>query len=382
MVDHLYVHVPFCDGKCHYCAFYSIHADRATRRAYVAWPGRELALRAALAGWSEGVFAPRTVYFGGGTPGVLGADGLEALVVGLCRTVCLAKMQEWTVELSPTTATSDLLRRLRTSGVNRISIGAQCFDDDVLRAMGRRHTAADVAQAMRVAREAGFSNVGLDLIAGLPGVDAVRWSRSLARAMALAPEHLSVYALSIEPDSVLQRQVAAGLALPGADVQMDAIAEAETVLGTGGFLRYELSNYACDGYACQHNLACWRGEDFMGLGPSAASRIGCQRRTNDADVAVYGQSLADGRLPPAVIETLTATNDVSERFMTGLRLAEGVRPQAFAVRWPAAASCVDGWVKALARLAGIGVVTVDSAGTWRLTTRGREVADAVLRELL
>jgi oxygen-independent coproporphyrinogen-3 oxidase len=382
--EHLYVHVPFCDGKCDYCGFYSIQADDAARLAFTPAPGRELALWAAEAGWPAGACAPRTVYFGGGTPGILGVDGMAALIDGLRHTVNLDSVDEWTVELSPTTAAPDLLARLRASGVNRISIGAQCFDDDVLRAMGRRHTAADVSQAVMAARSAGFVNVGLDLIAGLPEVDAGRWQLSLERALALAPEHLSIYALSIEPGSALQRRVASGLALPGADAQMDALAQAETVLADAGLLRYELSNYAREGRACRHNLACWRGGDFLGLGPSASSRVGCLRQTNSADVTAYGEALARGVRPPTISETRTVEDDVSERFVTGLRLSEGVAPRAFAARWPAAAARVAEWEMALARLERTGVVAPRAGhlGAWRLTPRGREVADAVMRELV
>lgn len=385
LTGHLYVHVPFCDGKCRYCGFYSVQSDHATRQAFAPWPGSELALRAESTGLPADARSPRTVYVGGGTPGMLGPEGFSALVRELRRTVSLDAVEEWTVELSPTTAGPALLAGLRACGVNRISMGVQSFDDAVLRAMGRRHTAADIVQAVAAVKSAGFANFGLDLIAGLPGVDPAQWQVSLERALALAPAHLSVYALSVEPGSALHGQVASGVvALPGTDAQMDALAQAEAFLATGGLVRYELSNYALSGYECRHNLACWRGADYIGLGPAASSRLGCLRQNNCADVAGYGRALAGGEAPPAVCETLSAADDACERLMTGLRLSEGIAPRAFAVRWPAAAARVPEWESSLARLACTGVVEpcAGRAGAWSLTSRGREVADAVIRELV
>lgn len=185
---------------------------------------------------------------------------------------------------------------------------------------------------------------------------------------------------------MLHGQVVAGLVLPGADAQMDALAQADAVLADGGFTRYELSNYARAGHACRHNLACWRGEDFVGLGPAASSRLGCARQTNRADVSAYGQALVAGGAVPAEVDLLTAADDACERFVTGLRLAEGVAPRVFAARWTAATPRVTEWEATLARLVGAGLVVAcagaGGAGAWCLTSRGREVADAVMRELV
>jgi oxygen-independent coproporphyrinogen-3 oxidase len=239
---------------------------------------------------------------------------------------------------------------------------------------------------MRDARAAGFDNVGLDLIAGLPGLDAARWRETLERACALKPRHLSVYALSVDPGSALEGAVAEGrVSRPGDEAVMDALALAESLLTEAGFERYELSNYAQPGYACRHNLACWRGEDYLGVGPSAASRIGLRRWTHAADLAVYERALAEGCAPPGIRETLTPEDDASERFTTGLRLREGVSPREFAVRYAAAAPRVTAWERALAGLERHGLTRADAAGPyprWRLTARGCEVADAVMRELL
>lgn len=384
-LDHLYVHVPFCDGKCDYCAFYSVVADAAVRKAYAALPGRELGM---LAG--EGTRAPvcghrgpRTLYVGGGTPSLLGAHGLRAMAEGLQHVVALDAVEEWTVELNPAGVTRELAETLRALGVNRVSMGAQCFDDGVLRAVGRRHATADVARAVAVLRDAGIENVGLDLIAGLPGLADAGWRSSLARALELAVRHVSVYALGVEAGTELRRRVDCGMVtLPDAEAQLAALAVAERMLGDAGLARYEISNFAKPGWECRHNLACWRGEDYVGLGPSASSRSGLRRWTNRADLPDYLARVRAGASPARDAETCDAATDAVERLVFAFRLAEGVQLDAFVTRHPAAAPRLSEWQRTLEGLRSHGVVACTAAGAWRLTARGREVADAVSEALL
>ncbi|MBN1341703.1 MAG: radical SAM family heme chaperone HemW [Phycisphaerae bacterium] len=380
-IQHLYVHVPFCDGKCDYCGFYSVVAHDAARQAYAPLPGREL--RAMLdKGTVSQTAAPRTLYIGGGTPGMLADHGLRRLVEGLREAVNLEDVEEWTVELNPATVTPALADTLAILGVNRVSLGAQCFDDDVLRSLGRRHDVKAIVRAMDVLTEAGFQNTGLDLIAGLPGLTTQGWRVSIERALALRVVHLSIYALSLEPDTVLARRVAGGESLPDDEAQLEALSQAETLLAGAGLVRYEISNYARPGWECRHNLACWRGEDYLGLGPAAASRADSRRWTNLADLAGYVGAVTADTAPPRDAETLDASTDATERFVFGLRLYEGVRPDIFAERWPAATSRVGEWHETLTRLGAQGLVEQASHGGWRLTARGRQVADAVMRELV
>jgi len=380
-VANLYVHVPFCDGKCDYCGFYSVVADEATRQRYAGLPSREL--RALLDdGHIPHDIVPRTLYFGGGTPGMLGADGLRLMAEGLHEVADLKGLEEWTVELNPATTTPLLAQVLAELGVNRVSLGAQCFDDNVLKSLGRRHDAAAVESAVRVLRAAGITNLGVDLIAGLPGLTPHRWKASVEKALALDVRHMSVYALGVEPNTALAIRVAGGEVIPDEEAQLTALAEAERVLLAAGFARYEISNYARPGWECRHNLACWRGEDYVGLGPAASSRVGLQRWTNRSDLISYMTQLAQGAPPPRVEEMLDTTTDATERFVFGLRMSEGVRPAEFIRRYPAAAARGAAWEKALSRLATDGTVEATAEGAWRLTSRGREVADAVLRELV
>jgi len=379
---HVYVHVPFCDGKCHYCGFYSGMADDATRQGYPPLPGRELRLLAGTDAVAP-VGAPRTIYFGGGTPAMLGEGGLRELVAGLRAVVALQEIEEWTVELNPSGVTRDFAAALRDLGVNRVSIGAQCFDDAILRGLGRRNTVRDVIQAVAAVRAAGFTNLGLDLIAGLPGVSAELWRASLEQTVALDVPHVSAYALSLEPGTRLAQAVEAGaVELPDAEAQLAALALAEDVLGAAGLARYEISNFARPGSECRHNLACWRGEDYLGLGPSAASRAGLHRWTNHADDSGYTRQLLKERLPLQEAEELESQADAEERFVFGLRLFEGIDPVSFAKRYPAATPRVADWTATLERLERQELTAHTPAGGWRLTARGREVADAVVAELV
>jgi oxygen-independent coproporphyrinogen-3 oxidase len=381
-LQHLYVHVPFCDGKCHYCGFFSGVADEETRRLYAPLPGRELRLLTAGEAAAPGG-APRTVYFGGGTPALLGEGGLRELAAGLRETVALEGVEEWTVELNPAGVTRAFASTLRDLGVNRVSIGAQCFDDAVLRGIGRRNTVQDVVQAVEAVRAAGITNIGLDLIAGLPGVSPELWRASLAQAVAMDVPHVSVYALSLEPGARLAQAVEAGaVELPDAEAQLAALATAEEVLGAAGLARYEISNYARPGSECRHNLACWRGEDYIGLGPSASSRAGLRRWTNHADLGGYARDVIKGLLPPREEEELEPPADAEERLVFGVRLLEGVNPAAFVGRYPAAAPRVAEWTATLARLERQELTARTADGGWRLTPRGREVADAVVAELV
>jgi oxygen-independent coproporphyrinogen-3 oxidase len=376
---HLYLHVPFCDGKCHYCGFYSVVDPADARTHYAAQVGRE----AELLGCEGAVF--QTLYIGGGTPGVLGAKGLFHLAQALRERGLLNGVEEWTVELNPATVDAERLDVLRASGVTRISLGAQILDDTVLKQIGRRHDAAAVERAIDAVREAGFDNYGLDLIAGLPGVTELVWRDTLDRAIALGCAHLSVYGLGIEPKTVLMEQVRNGLSVPDADAQLDALAVAEQVLTACGFERYEISNYARPGRACRHNCAVWRGADYLGLGPSAASRVGRTRWTNRADLDAWQAAIRSDRLPPRENEeVLTEEDDALERFVFGVRLNEGVSPSDFVRHHPVLAPRVAAWETGFGRLVtqGIAERIPASEGRWRLTARGREVADAVIRELL
>ena len=379
MPKHLYIHVPFCDGKCHYCGFYSVVAAPSLTSLYPGMPACELGLL--LAANPEAAHeAVRTVYMGGGTPAMLGSDGLKRLAAALAACLPLDQVEEWTVELNPASVTPGILKTLGAMGVNRLSIGVQSLDDATLARVGRRHNVETALRAIRMAQETGFENVGIDLIAGLPGVTLELWQATLERAVTLGLTHLSVYALNLAPGTPLAAQAEQGLALPDDDAQLAALAQAESVLNQAGHTRYEISNYALPGFECRHNLGIWRGNDFIGLGPAAATRLGHARWTNSEDLSEYIEALTHGQLPPCEKETLDATDDAMERVVFALRLDEGIDPYADALRFPALHNRPEVWEERLENLARHGI-TERGGRRWRLTSRGREICDAVIREL-
>ncbi len=370
--DQLYLHVPFCNGKCRYCGFYSVAYTPDRADTWLRGLAQELAGAASA---TAAPLVPETIYVGGGTPSILGAPELTRLQALLRQYVDLTRLAEWTVEANPGTLDAHKLDLLRAAGVNRISFGVQATDDAVLRTIGRRHTAADLSVSVDHARRAGFTNVGLDLIAGLPGVSDAAWDETLRAITALAPTHVSVYALSVEPTAPWHADVASGrIALPPETAQIEALAAARTHLERAGFERYEISNYARPGQACRHNTAVWRGGDYLGFGPAAASRHGRQRWTNTPDLEAYGRALAAGQRPPAEErETLSLAADAGERIAFAFRLAEGVTPAAYV---PPGEPVPAHWTAALAELAAQGLLVAD-AGRWRLTERGWDCADTI-----
>lgn len=379
-MKHLYVHVPFCEGKCHYCGFYSVMAEAHLVAVYPELPAIEAHLRATE--FSDILSSPlETLYMGGGTPAMLGDDGLKSLSDALHAVFPMEGVRECTVELNPAHATPSLFRVLREMGVNRISVGVQSFCDETLKRVGRKHSAEQAIRAVRMAQEHGFSNTGIDLIAGLPGVTDSEWAETLEKALSLNLCHLSVYALSIEEGTPLACQIKQGiLSAPGDDAVLDTLARTEETLGAAGFERYEISNYALAGAVCEHNVGIWRGNDYLGLGPAASSRIRHHRWTNLSCLADYIQNVFQGQLPPVERDALSPEDDAQERVTFALRLKEGFDPYAAVSQYPVLAPRADLWEQRLEDMARKGFVERGGA-RWRLTLRGREVCDAVIREL-
>ena len=346
---HLYLHVPFCTGRCAYCAFLSgpPPADPATHV--------DALLREAAARGFPTVGPLDSLYCGGGTPALLGERGFARLRASGLFT--LADGAEWTVELHPAAVTAPLVRTLAALGVTRLSLGVQAFDDATLARCNRRHTARQALEAIETARAA-VPDTGIDLIAGLPGVSPAEWTRTLRRTVSLGLPHVSVYALSVEPGSAWDR---AGMAPPDPDLLCDAVAEAADALAAAGLRRYETSNYARPGWECRHNLNTWHGGDYLGLGRGAASRLGLLRRSGDGDE-----------------ETLTPEEDALERALTELRLAEGFDLDTTLARFPLLAPRRDRWTRLLADFRAHGLLDGANAPT----RRGYEVLDAMERELL
>ena len=328
MGNGLYVHVPFCRQKCAYCDFYSIAAsDAAAVQRYLHLLQTELKLR------SQDL-AIDTVFFGGGTPSLLTAQQISAVLEGISRYFCLHSKAEITIEANPETADLNLLADYRAAGVNRVSWGIQTLDDSLLAVLGRRHSAAEALRAVELARRAGIENISCDLIYGIPGQDLDSWQHDLQLLSALDLPHLSLYALEIYDHTPLGRAVRAGhVARPNDELTADLYQWAKEYLPMQGLLQYEISNWARPGRECRHNINYWRNGDYVGVGPAACSYLDGVRFCNVADLATYGELVQQNRLPVDMAEELDERTSAAETVILGLRLVAGVDAQAFEARY-------------------------------------------------
>ncbi|NLG28404.1 MAG: radical SAM family heme chaperone HemW [Chloroflexi bacterium] len=388
----LYVHVPFCVRKCAYCDFVSYPGREALHARYVAAVLAELAQR--LPVWTGTRATPvgclDTLFVGGGTPTSLPTAELCRLIAALRPH--LSADAEVTVEANPGTVDAVSLDALAQAGVNRLSLGVQSLDDGLLRLLGRVHSAAEAVAACRAARAAGFENISLDLMYGLPLQSLAQWRATLEAALALQPEHLSLYALSLEEGTPLATRVTSG-ACPAPDdaLAADMYELASALLDRAGYAHYEISNWARrspgDGrdqealplLACRHNLGYWRNEPYLGLGVAAHSYIGRERTANTTDLDDYLARIADG-LPATVSrEATTRDLELAETMMLGLRLMVGVTWEAFATRFGADLRALYG--REIERLCDEGLLEADARGI-RLTQRGYLLGNRVFGEFL
>lgn len=367
----LYIHVPFCKRKCAYCDFASF-PNRAGD-----WGRYFGALWGEIDAWAPGLSGHEavTAFFGGGTPTLVPAEYIAQTLARLRRAVPFAEGAELTIEGNPGTLTPEKLATYRAAGVNRLSLGAQSFDDGLLRALGRVHTAAQIGEAVAMAREAGFGNINLDLMYALPGQDMARWRETIAAATALGTEHLSAYSLIVEPDTPMAARVASGEAVLPEDDAVNAMQrEAVAMLADAGYGRYEISNYARPGFECRHNLAYWTRGEYLGLGCAAHSLFGGRRFHNPEGLDDYlsGRRALDE-------QALTAQDAMEETLMLSTRTARGLDTALW--RREFGAPFERGREAALQRLARGGLIETDG-GFVRLTLRGMEVHNAVILELL
>jgi putative oxygen-independent coproporphyrinogen III oxidase len=321
----VYVHVPFCLTRCHYCDFVTYTGMEGLRRPYAAAVVEEAALAVAALGPEP---PPVTsVFVGGGTPTLLPADDLARVLGRLRALLAFAPGAEVTVEANPETVDAAMAAGLARAGVTRVSMGAQSFDERVLATLGRVHDAARVEAAVATLRAAGVPALNLDLIYGGPGEDDRSWAATLEAAVALEPEHLSAYALTIEPATKFGRLVAAGrMAEPDEDDLADRYDTACAVLAGAGYGHYEVSNWARDGHASRHNLTYWRRGRYLGLGAGAHEFDGTTRRWNLAGVPAYLEAVRDGRRPTEGQERLDPDQARFEALALRLRTAGGLSP--------------------------------------------------------
>jgi oxygen-independent coproporphyrinogen-3 oxidase len=375
---HVYIHVPFCSGKCLYCNFYSTLHNQSLGERYLNALEREL--EKAI---HDDSVQPESIYIGGGTPTLLPDQQLQRLLALVRNMFDLHRLVELTVEGNPNTFTDENVDILRRSGVTRVSVGVQSMDDNILSAIDRRHTVSDIHQALTLLRKGGIENIGIDLIACLPQVDVHMWEATLDAVIQLKTQHLSVYALSCEHGSKLHMLKQQNLWTPPTTEDEDEALElAKQKITMAGFQRYETSNYALPNRRCMHNEAIWNGDDYIGFGPSAASRRGLKRWANHADLSQYCDGALQGKAPPISSETVTPETDAAERFMFTFRLCNGVNPHDFASQHgQAAQKALPSWLEKLKQLQEQGFVA-QNGEHWALTAVGQNFADTVAESLL
>lgn len=316
----IYIHIPFCHRKCTYCAFYSV-VSTAHLNEYLNALCREIEVRE----WPNQPI--RTLYFGGGTPSLLSPSQLRQVVDALRRRFDLSQIEEATLECNPEDLTPEYIKALLELKLfNRLSIGIQSFNDNDLRTLNRRHSAAMAFEAVCNATEAGFDNISIDLIYGLPSQDIDGWQRNLDAVATLpkAVKHLSAYSLTVEPGTILSRQIEIGKVKPTSETTL--IEQYNTLCNwalDNGFEQYEISNFARPVFHSRHNSRYWTREPYLGLGASAHSFDGNSRRWNTADIAKYIDSLANGDAEHGS-ETLTDTDAYNELVITSLRTTAGI----------------------------------------------------------
>jgi oxygen-independent coproporphyrinogen III oxidase len=305
----LYVHIPFCVRKCFYCDFFSLPGRLESLDSYI----EALLIEARQ---HQGM-SFQTLYMGGGTPSLLGTEGLPKLLEGLCRIFDYSELTESTLEANPDSIDAPLLEAAQISGINRVSIGVQSLSDIELEKVGRIHTANQAVEAVELAREHGYLNISCDVILGLPGQDWFSLMVTLETLIGLGIQHLSLYCLTLEPHTPLALKSPSDL--PSDDTQADLYENACSLFAKRGFIHYEISNFALPGYECRHNLNYWRGGEYLGLGPAAASHLQGRRYKNKASLDDY---LRDPCALGEEFEALNAKRKASEEAILRLRLLQ------------------------------------------------------------
>jgi oxygen-independent coproporphyrinogen-3 oxidase len=369
----LYLHIPFCKQACYYCDFHfstDIHHRTEMVKAMV----DELRLR------KDYTREPMlTLYFGGGTPSLLTDDELSELLEAVRENYSLDPEAEITLEANPDDLTAERLLGLRRAGVNRLSIGVQSFDPGLLKFLHRSHGADRARQCLNDARDAGFTNISIDLIYAIPGLTDALWDQTLKEAVNFSPEHISLYALTIEERTVFGNWKKRGKLIPAQEEmaarQFERLME---LLAAAGYEHYEISNFSKPGYPSQHNSSYWEGTPYVGIGPSAHSYDGASRQFNARNNAQYTRAVQSGVIP-AEREVLTRSNQINEYLLTSLRTSRGCDFDVILRRWnePLMATRQE----YITRLIDRQLVVLEGS-VLRLTRTGRLLADQLIEDLM
>ena len=366
----LYIHFPFCRQKCQYCDFHSV----AGRDNWMTSYGDALCAEARRAAPAMKGVAIDTVFMGGGTPTLFAPAAIGEVLTACREAFSITPDAEISIEANPATVDGDGLRELREAGVNRLSLGAQSFSDPLLHTLGRIHESRDIHGAVRGAADAGFQNISIDLIYGIPGQSLMDWEDTLRQAISLPLAHISAYALKIEPNTPFYAKRQA-LPLPGEEAELAMQDMAVGMLAAAGLGRYEVSNYARPGYECRHNLHYWRYDEYLGLGSGACGRLGSVRYTGMEDIPGYIDGAQAGLPAFSGKETLPPETQVREAIMMGLRLTDGIGYGNFRERY--GVDLGERYAEAVRRLCETGLGISDDRG-FRLSKRGMDLMNQAL----
>ncbi|HEU4717388.1 MAG TPA: radical SAM family heme chaperone HemW [Bacteroidia bacterium] len=368
-MSHLYIHIPFCRQACHYCDFH-FSTTLHSRGEMVKAIAKEISLRKDELDEKK----LSTIYFGGGTPSLIGADELKRIFEAIAKHFSIDENAEITLEANPDDLSKEFLAGLRTTPVNRLSIGIQSFREEDLRMMNRAHNAAQAESSLRMARDAGFGNITADLIYGIPGMSDEEWRKNISHLLSFAVPHISAYCLTVEPKTALAHFVREGKAKPvdeeEAASHFQVLAE-ETA--AAGFMQYEISNFARPGFIARHNSSYWFGEEYLGVGPSAHSFRGKVRRKNVSSNPLYLQSLAQNKTAFEE-ETLSSDARFNEFVMTRLRTMWGIPLEE--VRTVFGETYYKNLISASRKWISEGKMTGEN-GTLVLTHGGKLLADSI-----
>ena len=371
----LYIHIPFCRSKCLYCDFYSItDGNKSLMNRYLEALCRHIREAGALAPG----YVVDTVYFGGGTPSFFGADALATVLSAVRRSFHVSSKAEITFEANPDSVDLRLLRRLHSEGFTRVSLGIQCDDDNILNKIGRPHSYRQAEEAVKNIRKAGFKNLSVDLMYGLPDQTLNSWCKTLNHVLALKPEHISCYGLTLEEGTPMCRQQST-FNLADDDTQADMYLAAIRILRKHGYRQYEISNFCKKGQVSRHNLKYWTGGEYLGFGPNASSDFAGQRFSMVRDVDLYVNGILTSGQVLREKQTMPKQERASEYLMMRLRIASGVDPQEYEQQFLLPFAPLEKSLQQ-AKEHGLAIKTVD--GRWHLTPEGFLVSNSIISKLL
>ena len=368
----MYIHVPFCSTTCDFCAFYQERPSKKGFDLFFKGLKREMDYFSTDSSFS-------TIFIGGGTPGLLGPEQIMRLGE-IIHTRQLENSLEWSVEIAPSEITAEKLKNLKEIGVNRISLGVQTFNAQLMKELGRNHEVDRALKAYQLIREAGFLSVNIDLLFGAPGQSLAMWEEDLMKAVQLDPDHISTYCLTFEEDTALFVKLSEGKVTIDPEKEAAFYERAWEFLPQHGFPQYEVSNFAKPGKTCLHNLNTWAMNDWLGYGPSAASQVGGVRRKNLANLEEWsGQWERSGKAKFAEFEKLQTYDLASDAILFGLRMNQGINLQEIGRKFQIEEVCfreTENFFQSLEK-----EKMMEKNDHWKLTTKGRILADAIAKEI-